>query len=47
MPALGFREWVKIFLEKGPRVEGHFLLRMPRVGEQGSKIGLVEVGKCE
>ena len=32
MPALGFREWVKIFLEMGPRVEGHFLLRMPHVG---------------
>lgn len=32
VPALSFREWVKIFLEKGPKVEGHFLHRMSHVG---------------
>lgn len=32
VPAPGFRELVKIFLEKGPKVEGHFLQRMPHVG---------------
>ena len=35
-----FREWVEIFLEKGLRVEGHFLQRILHVRQQGGEIGL-------